>query len=89
MTRDTHSPLASSSQISKKTIRSYLQWQGPACGRVIAVSLVAGTVLKKEIEETISLRVYREQTSGCQQGAENSSNPTEEREREERRKSVM
>lgn len=33
--------------------------------------------------------VYREQTSGYQQGAENSSNPTEEREREEKRKSVM
>lgn len=51
VTQDTHSPLASSSQISKNTMRSYLLWQGPACGRVIAVSLVAGTVLKKEIRE--------------------------------------
>lgn len=49
-TEDTHSPLASSSQISKNTMRSYLLWQGPACGRVIAVSLVAGTALKREIE---------------------------------------
>ena len=47
--QDTHSPLASSSQISKNTMRSYLQWQGPACGRVMVVSLVAGTVLKKEM----------------------------------------
>lgn len=50
MTLDTHSPLASSSQISKNTMRSYLQWRGPACGRVMAVSLVAGTVLKRKIE---------------------------------------
>lgn len=48
--RDTHSPLASSSQISKNTMRSYLLWQGPTCGRVIAVSLVAGTVLEEETE---------------------------------------
>lgn len=41
---DTHSPVASSSQISKNTIRSYLQWHGPAWGRAIAFSLVAGTV---------------------------------------------
>lgn len=40
---NTHSPLASSSQISKNTMRSYLQWQGPAVGRIRAVSLVAGT----------------------------------------------
>lgn len=39
----TYSPLASSSQISKKTIRSYLHWQGPALGRVMVLSLVAGT----------------------------------------------
>lgn len=39
----THSPFASSSQISKNTIRSYLQWHGPAEERVIALSLVAGT----------------------------------------------
>ncbi len=45
---DTYSPLASSSQISKKTIRSYLQWHGPAMGRVRAVSLVAGTMQKTE-----------------------------------------
>lgn len=46
--QDTYSPLASSSQISKKTIRSYLQWHGPAVGRVRAVSLVAGTMQKAE-----------------------------------------
>lgn len=44
----THSPLASSSQISKSTIRSYLQWQGPAVGLVRVVSLVAGTEREKE-----------------------------------------
>lgn len=49
--RDTHSPLASSSQISKNTIRSYLLWQGPDCGRVMAVSLVAGTEWREEEEE--------------------------------------
>lgn len=40
---DTHSPLASSSQISKNAIRSYLQWQGPAVERVSVLSFVAGT----------------------------------------------
>lgn len=40
---DTYSPLASSSQISKKAIRSYLQWQGPAVERASVLSLVAGT----------------------------------------------
>lgn len=59
LTRDTHSPFASSSQISKKTMRSYLQWQGPACGRVMAVSLVAGTALKK-----IRKRIIQEGTIG-------------------------
>lgn len=42
----TYSPLASSSQISKKTIRSYLHWQGPAVGRVMVLSFVAGTAEK-------------------------------------------
>lgn len=46
--RKTHSPLASSSQISNNTIKSYLQWQGPAVGRVRVVSLVAGTEREKE-----------------------------------------
>lgn len=41
----TYSPLASSSQISKKTIRSYLHWQGPALGRVMVLSFVAGTAV--------------------------------------------
>lgn len=46
-TRATHSPLASSSQISKKTIRSYLHWQGPTLGLVMALSFVAGTVMER------------------------------------------
>lgn len=40
----TYSPLASSSQISKKTIRSYLHWHGPGLGRVMVLSFVAGTM---------------------------------------------
>lgn len=50
---ETHSPLASSSQISKNTIRSYLLWQGPDWGRVMAVSLVAGTEQREEEEEDV------------------------------------
>ena len=42
-TTRTHSPLASSSQISKKAMRSYLEWQGPAVERFRVLSLVAGT----------------------------------------------
>lgn len=38
-----YSPLASSSQISKKTMRSYFAWQGPAVERFIVLSFVAGT----------------------------------------------
>lgn len=41
--RGTHSPSASSSQISKWTSRSYLQWRGPGQGLVSVLSLVAGT----------------------------------------------
>lgn len=55
----TYSPLASSSQISKKTIRSYLHWHGPALGRVMVLSFVAGTApgqkdsLKGELDTDI------------------------------------
>lgn len=45
----THSPFASSSQISKKTMRSYLAWQGPAVERVIVLSFVAGTGGEEEV----------------------------------------
>ena len=55
-------------------MRSYLEWQGPACGRVMVVSLVAGTMMKKEI-----IRGYR----GSEQG-EDGFNLTKEREREEK-----
>lgn len=41
--KQAYSPLASSSQISKKTMRSYLAWQGPAVERFIVLSFVAGT----------------------------------------------
>lgn len=52
----TYSPLASSSQISKKTIRSYLHWQGPALGRVMVLSFVAGTAVgQKRQSERFSL----------------------------------
>lgn len=54
----------------------------------MVVSLVAGTVLKKEIEQVIKedgLSLNREQTNGYEQGAESSSNPTKEGEREEKR----
>lgn len=41
--KQAYSPLASSSQISKKTMRSYFAWQGPAVERFIVLSFVAGT----------------------------------------------
>lgn len=58
----------------------------------MVVSLVAGTVLRREIEKVTkgeSWRVNQEQTSGSEEGAEKGSNPTKEREREEKRKSVI
>lgn len=52
---ETYSPLASSSQISKKTMRSCLEWQGPAGERVRVLSLVAGTATEKTYKmETLS-----------------------------------
>lgn len=48
LSSQTYSPFASSSQISKKTIRSYLHWHGPALGRVMVLSFVAGTVMDQK-----------------------------------------
>ncbi|KAG7272492.1 hypothetical protein CRUP_005964 [Coryphaenoides rupestris] len=40
---ETGSRIKKTSQISKKAMRSYLEWQGPAAERVSVLSLVAGT----------------------------------------------
>lgn len=52
----TYSPLASSSQISKKTIRSYLHWQGPTLGLVMALSFVAGTTMERHWNDRAKIK---------------------------------
>lgn len=60
--------MASSSQISKKTIRSYLHWHGPALGRVMVLSFVAGTAAgqKDSLKGELAVDIWSEARHGRQ-----------------------
>lgn len=89
MKLETYSPFASSSQISKNTMKSYLQWHGPTWGRVRAVSLVAGTEWNKSLERVIKITQQKMRAGRTPTVGKNTMCPKVEGVRKEERKAGM